>query len=143
DNPPYRIAYLLKDGGVTVLLVQNKTADRIGFRGRIINLDHPDVYRASTANPAIVNTPRDLAYVIYTSGSTGRPKGVMIEHRALTNFLTTMARAPGLSAQDRLLALTTYSFDIAALELYLPLIVGAQCCICPAEKSRDPERLKQ
>src|SRR5207249_5203461 len=76
DNPPDRIAYLLKDGGVTVLLVQNKTADRIGFRGRIINLDHPDVYRASTANTAIVNTPRVLAYVIYTSGSTGKPKGV-------------------------------------------------------------------
>src|SRR5438045_3414032 len=81
DNPPDRIAYLLKDGGGTVLLVRRKTASRVAFAGRIIDLDDPDVYRASTANPTIVNTPRDLAYVIYTSGSTGKPKGVMIEHR--------------------------------------------------------------
>src|SRR3989454_911235 len=74
DNPPDRVDYMLKDGGVKVLLVQNKTASRIVFGGLIINLDDPDVYRGSTANPAILNKPQDLAYVIYTSGSTGKPK---------------------------------------------------------------------
>src|SRR6267378_3706965 len=66
DNPPDRIAYLLKDGGVRILLVKQKTTSRVAFEGLTINLDNPDVYRWSTANPAIVNTPQDLAYVIYT-----------------------------------------------------------------------------
>ena len=68
----------------------------------------------------------DAAYVIYTSGSTGKPKGVRVPHRAVVNFLTSMAREPGLSARDdRLAAVTTLSFDIAVLELLLPLAVGA------------------
>lgn len=70
--------------------------------------------------------PADLAYCIYTSGSTGKPKGVEVEHRTVVNFLTTMRQAPGLTAQDVLLAITTISFDIAGLELYLPLTVGAK-----------------
>src|SRR5436309_4836453 len=82
DNPPDRIAYLLKDGGVNILLVHQQTANRVAFAGLTINLDDPDVYCGSTANPAILNKPHDLAYVIYTSGSTGKPKGVMIEHRS-------------------------------------------------------------
>src|SRR5438046_4387841 len=61
DNPPDRSDYLLKDGGVKVLLVQNKTASRAVFGGLIINLDDPDIYRGSTANPAILNKPHDLA----------------------------------------------------------------------------------
>ena len=87
DNPPDRIGYMLKDAGVKVLLVHTKTASQIVFGGLIINLDDVDVYRGSTATPAILNRPQDLAYVIYTSGSTGKPKGVMIEHRSLVNRL--------------------------------------------------------
>src|ERR1700704_68469 len=87
DNPPDRIAYMLKNGGVKVLLVQKKTASQIVFGGLTINLDDLDVYRGSTANPVILAKPQDLAYVIYTSGSTGKPKGVMIEHRSLVNRL--------------------------------------------------------
>ena len=82
DNPPDRIDYMLKDGGVRILLVHGKTAGRFAFRGLTIDLDDPDSYRGSTANPIILNKPQDLAYVIYTSGSTGKPKGVMIEHRS-------------------------------------------------------------
>lgn len=85
----------------------------------------------------------DLAYVIYTSGSTGNPKGVMIPHQALTNFLASMSNQPGLNDKDRLLAITTYCFDIAGLELYLPLINGAQCVICSSEKLIDASKLKQ
>lgn len=88
-------------------------------------------------------TPDDLAYVIYTSGSTGKPKGVMIPHRALTNFLLSMAHEPGLSSEDKLLAVTTYCFDIAALELYLPLIKGAECNICKTEVAKDARKLKE
>src|SRR5262245_11973249 len=74
DNPPNRTAYMLQDADVAVLLVQQKTAGRFAFDGKVIDLDDPAVYRGSTANPSLLNTPQDLAYVIYTSGSTGKPK---------------------------------------------------------------------
>jgi len=71
----------------------------------------------------------DSAYVIFTSGSTGKPKGVEIGHRALSNFLLSMAQAPGFTARDSIVAVTTFSFDISGLELFLPLIVGGQTFI--------------
>jgi len=67
--------------------------------------------------------PENVAYVIYTSGSTGRPKGVQIPHRALVNFISSMAKEPELQPDDVLLAVTSLSFDIAALEIFL-----AACC---------------
>ena len=84
-----------------------------------------------------------LAYVIYTSGSTGKPKGVQIEHRSLTNFLWSMKQTPGLTSSDRLLAVTTLSFDIAGLELFLPLICGAEIVIAPSEAKTDGRVLAQ
>jgi non-ribosomal peptide synthetase component F len=82
-----------------------------------------------------------LAYVIFTSGSTGKPKGVQITHNALHNFLQTMLEKPGLSRQSTLLAVTTISFDIAALELYLPLISGARIALVPKETAGDGHAL--
>lgn len=89
----------------------------------------------------------NLAYVIFTSGSTGRPKGVQITHRALVNFLESMAKEPGFSAADMLLAVTTVSFDIAGLELLLPLYAGATVCVAlqpgdPALLMEDIERYR-
>ncbi len=81
--------------------------------------------------------PEDPAYVIYTSGSTGKPKGVVVPHRAVVNFLTSMAREPGLTADDVLVAVTTLSFDIAVLELQLPLTVGATVVIASREEAID------
>ncbi len=106
-----------------------------------LDTDWPSISRLSADSPAIVANPEQLAYVIYTSGSTGRPKGVQIPHRALVNFLTTMRERPGLSADDVLVAVTTLSFDIAGLELYLPLICGACTVIAPAAVSSDPRAL--
>ena len=80
-------------------------------------------------------TPADLAYVIYTSGSTGRPKGVEIEHRSLVNFLHSMRREPGLAPEDTVLSVTTLSFDIAGLEIWLPLTTGARVVIASADES--------
>ncbi|QYD70512.1 amino acid adenylation domain-containing protein [Paraburkholderia edwinii] len=71
----------------------------------------------------------DAAYVIFTSGSTGQPKGVEIPHRALSNFLLSMMNEPGFTASDRIVAVTTFSFDISGLELFLPLIAGGQTFI--------------
>lgn len=89
------------------------------------------------ANAPVAVSPSELAYVIYTSGSTGEPKGVEIEHRALTNFLCSMQREPGMTPADTLLAVTTLSFDIAGLELLLPLITGAQIVIAPPSATRN------
>lgn len=83
----------------------------------------------------------DLAYVLYTSGSTGEPKGVRILHRNLVNFLRAMREAPGFDAGDVLCAATTLSFDIAALELYLPLLCGGSIVIADDREHRDPEAL--
>jgi amino acid adenylation domain-containing protein len=84
----------------------------------------------------------DPAYVIYTSGSTGRPKGVAVPHGAVANFLASMAREPGLAASDRPLAVTTLSFDIAVLELLLPLAVGAPIVLASRDDALDGQALK-
>ncbi|WP_050993858.1 non-ribosomal peptide synthetase [Streptomyces violaceusniger] len=108
-------------------------------------LDDPatvaELAAAPTAAPGVVCSPDHPAYVIYTSGSTGRPKGVVVPHGALSNFLDDMAERFGLGAADRLLAVTTVSFDIAALELYLPLLCGAGVVIADRDTVRDPAAL--
>jgi amino acid adenylation domain-containing protein len=138
DNPPDRIAFLLQDGGVNVLLAAKQAASQIGFGGLIIDLDDPDVYRGSTANPVVVNTPRDLAYVIYTSGSTGKPKGVMIEHRSLVNRLHWMQRAYPIDESDVILQKTPYYFDVSVWELFWWAIQGAKLCFLMPGGERNP-----
>jgi amino acid adenylation domain-containing protein len=138
DNPPARIDYMLKDGGVGVLLVQRKTAGRVAFAGRVVNLDDAEVYRGSTANPVIVNQPNDLAYVIYTSGSTGKPKGVMIEHRSVVNRLHWMQQAYPLGESDVILQKTPYSFDVSVWELFWWALQGAKVCFLAPGGERNP-----
>ena len=138
DHPPDRIAYLLKDGGVNVLLAAQQTAGQIGFGGLIIDPDDPDVYRGSTASPALVNTPQDLAYVIYTSGSTGKPKGVMIEHRSLVNRLHWMQRAYPIDERDVILQKTPYYFDVSVWELFWWAMQGAKLCFLMPGGERNP-----
>ena len=128
DFPPDRIDYMLKDATVKVLLVHNKTAGRVAFKGIVINLDDPDVYRGSTTNPDILNQPDDLAYVIYTSGSTGKPKGVMIEHRALINRLHWMQQTYPIDENDVILQKTPYCFDVSVWELFWWALQGAKLC---------------
>jgi amino acid adenylation domain-containing protein len=92
---------------------------------------------------AVWPVPADLAYVIYTSGSTGKPKGVQIQHRALVNLLWAMLQRPGLAVTDTLLAVTTISFDIAALEVFLPLIVGARLVVAEEDEVVDGKALRR
>ena len=87
-------------------------------------------------------TPQDLAYILYTSGSTGQPKGVEIPHRALVNFLCSIRQEPGCSADDVMLSVTTLSFDIAGLELYVPLLVGARVEIAGRAVAMDGRQLR-
>src|SRR5207237_10065531 len=110
-----------------VLITQSSlTAAMPEYRGQriCVDSDWSAIARESTGEPEHAAKPDDLAYVLYTSGSTGKPKGVQIEHRNVVNFLRSMQTQPGLTSDDTLLAVTTLSFDIAGLELYLPLISG-------------------
>src|SRR5256886_545424 len=138
DNPADRIDYMLKVGGVKVLLVQQKTAGRIAFAGLVINLDDLDVYRGSTARPGILNKPQDLAYVIYTSGSTGKPKGVMIEHRSLVNRLHWMQQTYPIDESDVVLQKTPYYFDVSVWELFWWALQGAKFCFLMPGGERNP-----
>jgi len=138
DNPPERNGYMLKDGGVDILLVHKKTADRTTFSGRIIDLDDPELYRGSAENPAIVNKPQDLAYVIYTSGSTGKPKGVMIEHRSLINRLHWMQDAYQIGENDVILQKTPYYFDVSVWELFWWAMQGTRLCFLMPGGERNP-----
>jgi len=142
--PEDRLAFMIKDSGLQVLVSDEPFNGTLGERvEKLVGIgkDWALISRLSRENPPADVDPDNLAYVIYTSGSTGRPKGVQICHRALVNLLTSMQMRPGLTEQDSLLAVTTISFDIAALELYLPLIAGARCVIASRESSADGRRL--
>jgi amino acid adenylation domain-containing protein len=128
-----------------VLLTQRRLLAQLpasGVQVVALDADWETIARHSRQEPNSGVGPEALAYVIYTSGSTGLPKGVAIEHRSVVNFLASMWREPGLRTADRLLAVTTLSFDIAALELYLPLAVGACVEVVSREAAADPARLQ-
>lgn len=143
-QPAARIDYMLKDSQVAVVLGHAGLEPRWpGVRTLVVDAESLLQAPAQPAQPQMARSPLELAYVIYTSGSTGAPKGVCITHRNLVHFLCCMAERPGCSAGDHLLALTTISFDIAALELFLPLITGARVEILAEDIARDGLRLKQ
>ena len=144
--PPDRIAYMLDDAQAPVLVAQQRTAAALpphGARVVLLDADWPEIAQQVATNPDVGAGAENLAYVIYTSGSTGRPKGVQIPHRAVVNFLRSMAYQPGLGAEDRLLAVTTLSFDIAGLELFLPLSVGACVVIASREVATSGPALSE
>ncbi len=143
--PAERLSFMLEDAQVAVLLTQQRLLEEMPeHEAKVLCIDEAwDVISKEKAtNLSAQIAAENLAYLIYTSGSTGRPKGVQIPHRALTNFLCTMREVPGISAQDKLLAVTTLSFDISALELFLPLISGACLEIVSHEVAADGMQLR-
>jgi amino acid adenylation domain-containing protein len=139
--PKERIDFIVGEAEVPVLLTQSHLASTLPHtEARIICLDSdwPLIARESSTKPTSRPTPEDLAYLIYTSGSTGKPKGVEVPHCAVVNLLWSMSRVPGMDATDTMLAVTTLSFDIAALELFLPLCVGGRLVITSREVASDP-----
>ena len=142
--PSARLAHMIEDSQAPVLVTQEKLRLLLPpSNARIICLDSASaqISRESAERPNINVSGESLAYVIYTSGSTGKPKGVQIPHRAAVNLLLSMQREPGLDCNDVLVAVTTLSFDIAALELFLPLIVGARLVIATREQASDGSEL--
>jgi amino acid adenylation domain-containing protein len=142
--PKNRLADMLDDARPAVVVTQESLAADLPATGaRVVCLDSiaSELDRFSAESPTDGPAPDNLAYLIYTSGSTGRPKGVQITHRSLVNFLSSMRREPGLDEHDKLLAVTTISFDIAALELFLPLIVGGSVIVADRATALDPQKL--
>ncbi len=138
--PPERLAFVLQDANAQVLLTQAHLVETMpASAARVIRLDAdwPEIARESEDPAESAATAKHLAYVIYTSGSTGQPKGVEISHEALVNFLLSMRQQPGLTARDVLLAVTTISFDIAGLEIFLPLVTGARVVILSRDEAAD------
>ena len=144
--PPQRLAYMLAQSRAPLVLTDRQLAEAVGGTdAEVICIDEEweAIRSAGHSGPGNRATATDLAYVIFTSGSTGKPKGVQIEHRAVVNFLKSMQREPGISADDTLLAVTTFSFDISVLELFLPLAVGAKIVLVDRTTSADGTALVQ
>lgn len=139
EFPHDRIEYMLSDSKAKILLVSKAYSAQFtsGATEIVIEQIWPGLVNQEITATQVAIGGTDLAYILYTSGSTGKPKGVEIRHDNLVNFLLSMQKAPGIAASDRLLAITTISFDIAGLELYLPLITGANLVLCDTETARD------
>jgi amino acid adenylation domain-containing protein len=142
--PADRIKYVLENSRAKVLLTQPHLLKSLpSVSAKTICLDSAwKCVTGESSDPVESGvTPDNLAYVIYTSGSTGKPKGVQVEHRSVVNFLCSMRREPGLDAKDVLVAVTTLSFDIAGLEMYLPLLVGARLVVADSATTYDGRQL--
>ncbi len=142
--PAQRLRFMLDDAHLSVLLTEERLRDQLpSGAARVLCLDSESEAgaAASAANLEGGAAAANLAYVIYTSGSTGRPKGVQVTHAALANLLQAMRGLLAIHERDRLLAVTTLSFDIAALEIFLPLIVGARVELIERDVAADGARL--
>ena len=138
--PSERVEYILSNSEAPVLITSSQVLPSLPqHKAKVICLDRDwqELEQQNQDNPHSEVNGQNLSYVIYTSGSTGKPKGVQICHQSLVNFIYSMKNEPGLNSSDRLLAVTTISFDIHTLEIYLPLIVGATIVLVSRQVATD------
>ncbi|MGA9773578.1 MAG: amino acid adenylation domain-containing protein [Blastocatellia bacterium] len=145
SHPKERTAFILNNSQARLILTERRIVESLPGDTRVISVDSDwALIAACPAHNLVAKaTAQSLAYVIYTSGSTGSPKGVQITHENVVNFLSSMKQLLDVTQQDRLLAVTTLSFDIAVLELLLPLVTGAQVMVASSEEVSNPRELKQ
>jgi amino acid adenylation domain-containing protein len=141
--PTDRIQYMLDDTSARCIIVNKRHKGKYNSPEVFIEDVLPELASFSKGDPATKVCGNALAYVLYTSGSTGRPKGVLIKHRNLVNMLCSLLKMPGITQRDVLLAVTTISFDIAYVELFLPLLVGATIVLADANVARNGREILQ
>jgi amino acid adenylation domain-containing protein len=143
--PQSRLAYMTEDASIKAIVTSREQAQFLSFLKKDVSVvivpDSPTDEEGQSSFDAPKGSSEQTAYVIYTSGSTGKPKGVRIPHRAVVNFLWSMRREPGIADEDIVLAVTTLSFDIAVLEILLPLVCGACTVIVDHATARDGSKL--
>ncbi len=147
--PKERLESMLRQAQLNVLVTQKRFNDQIedlinhvcGQKKKLAYLDELDATEPAPARVESEVLSLDLAYVLFTSGSSGEPKGVQVSHQALVNFIESMKQEPGIGDQDRMMAVTTLSFDIAGLELWLPLTNGATVVIAGSDVTVDGKEL--
>tara|TARA_R110001583_G_scaffold75188_5_gene207275 strand:+ start:3504 stop:14609 length:11106 start_codon:yes stop_codon:yes gene_type:complete len=143
DYPSDRLAYMVEDSGIELLLTQQHLRDALPVADglNVIDLDRLEVAHHAPTNPNVALHGENLAYVIYTSGSTGRPKGAANRHHALTNRLQWMQEVYGLTTDDAVLQKTPFSFDVSVWEFFWPLMQGARLVMAPPGAHREPAQL--
>jgi amino acid adenylation domain-containing protein len=139
--PRERLAFMADDAGLACILAERATLEQLpdGYAIAVVE----DVALPTAAGARVRSEPDDIAYIIYTSGSTGQPKGVEVRHGGVVNLLTSMAERPGCTRDDRVMAVSTFSFDMCIAELYLPLAVGARTILAPRTCAADGEALSR
>jgi amino acid adenylation domain-containing protein len=143
DYPVDRLAFMLADSKAPIVLADTEPPAALAGGATVLTMETERLERGRDDEPPHRLRPEHLAYVIYTSGSTGRPKGVEVSHRALVNLLSAMARRVDLTAADRWLAVTSLSFDISGLELFAPLMAGAELVLLPEIAGDGPGMLSE
>ncbi len=144
DYPADRLSFMVENSGVTHVVAHRAQLDLIQdfmTQNVIVDLDWATLQSHATEKPDIETNADDVAYVIYTSGSTGKPKGVLVPHACAINMLFGMLDWPGFTANDRMLATTTLSFDISVAEMFLPLVCGGSVAIVDRATAKDSSRL--
>ncbi|MFL9869976.1 condensation domain-containing protein, partial [Paraburkholderia fungorum] len=141
--PAARLAYMMADSGISLLLTQRRVRDGLPLSDAIevLELDALDLASEPLHNPDVELHGENLAYVIYTSGSTGQPKGAANRHSALYNRLVWMQQAYALDATDTVLQKTPFSFDVSVWEFFWPLMTGARLAVAAPDDHRDPQKL--
>jgi amino acid adenylation domain-containing protein len=146
DDPPDRLAFMVKDAAATVLLTQRN------LRSRLARLDvvtvcmdsiSPATSHLASVIPTSTTCSDDFAYTLYTSGSTGKPKGVRVRHRSVVNLMTSLATWPGLVPGDVALAVATYTFDMSVADMFAPLGAGARVVLASRDEAKDPRLLRE
>ncbi len=143
EYPAERIEYMLADSEATILLTQSWLTENDSFTGEKIYLDSERTFTGEITNLENINSAEDLIYLIYTSGSTGKPKGTMLEHRTVHNFITGVTEKVAFTPENKILSLTTISFDIFVLETILPLTRGSRVVLTTEPEQRDPELMSK
>ncbi|MCK4258418.1 MAG: non-ribosomal peptide synthase/polyketide synthase [Halanaerobiales bacterium] len=138
DYPEKRIAFMLEDSNIKLLLTKSQLTKELSFDGEVIYLDQPIEERRT--GPELVNHPEDLMYLIYTSGSTGRPKGVQIEHRNIVNLINFELTKTNIDF-SKVLQFTTISFDVSYQEIFTTLLAGGELYLIDKEKRDDFNQL--